>query len=82
MAAICATTLRHVHQHFSRWTIVSAVVVPRFIRAESDPSINHAWLAIPPLLVGVRWACYLCLRELRRTDERGSGWLGCRKPRH
>jgi Terpene cyclase DEP1 len=49
--------------------IVSAVVVLRFIRAESGRlRINHAWLAIPAtLLVGVSLGLplFLYLRELQ-----------------
>ena len=73
---------------FALDVIVSAVAVLRFIRAESGRlRTNHAWLAIPAtLLLGVslRLPLFLYLRELQleRTGGRGSGFLGCRKPRH
>jgi hypothetical protein len=54
---------------FAREVIVFAVVVLRFIRAESGRlQINHAWLAIPAtLLVGVSLGLplFLYLRELQ-----------------
>jgi uncharacterized protein DUF2834 len=64
---------------FALDVIVSAVVVPRFIRAESGRlRINHAWLAIPAtLLVGVSLGLppSLYLRELRleRTSAEAAG---------
>lgn len=64
---------------FALDVIVSAVVLLRFIRAESSHlGINHAWLAIPAtLLVGVSLGLplFLYLRELRleQTGAPGSG---------
>jgi hypothetical protein len=64
---------------FARDVFVSAVVVSRFIRAESGRlRINHAWLAIPAtLLLGVSLGLPLSLylRELR--PERTSAEAAC-----
>jgi uncharacterized protein DUF2834 len=61
---------------FALDVIVSAVVVLRFIRAESGPlRINHAWLAIPAtLLVGVSLGLplFLYLREFLQLERTGA----------